>query len=314
MAPIKIGEGKTPEEKMLETAVNKIADWHGKDIKYERILAGFTNLNWKVYLAEDQKTFFLKIPGPNTEIFIDRELAHDASVKAAASGYAPAAVHYIEEDEIEVYEFLEEFRSCNIADMLDSDIRKNIIQAYKAVHSGDQLIRTKTGFDQIDEHARQTRDIGAHLPPDLDYFFWQTKRVRHAIEATGFDLSACYNDGYVTNYMVDAHKNIKIIDWEYAANNDPVWDLAIWSIENFFDDDVRQEMIEEYYGKYEPAIDARITLYRGLVAVKWGLWAALQAKISTIPFDYTKYSDILFMRGRAAMREWRWEQALQIIH
>ena len=68
MALLKIGEGKTPEEKMLETAVNKIADWCGKDIRYERILAGFTNLNWKVYLAEDQKTFFLKIPGPNTEI------------------------------------------------------------------------------------------------------------------------------------------------------------------------------------------------------------------------------------------------------
>ena len=54
--------------------------------------------------------------------------------------------------------------------------------------------------------------------------------------------------------------------------------LAIWSIENFFDDDVRKEMIEEYYGKYNPAIDARITLYRGLVAIKWGLWAALQVE------------------------------------
>ena len=51
----------------------------------------------------------------------------------------------------------------------------------------------------------------------------------------------------------------------------------------------------------------------GMVAVKWGLWSALQAKISTIPFDYGKYSNILFMRGRALMREWRWEAALQSI-
>jgi len=313
MSPTELGQGQTPEEKMVETAVNKIADWSGKDIRYERILTGFTNLNWKIYLADEQKTFFLKIPGPNTEIFIDRKLAHDASVKAAACGSAPAAVHYIEEDEIEVYEFLEDFRSCNIADMLDPEIRKNVIQAYQAFHRGDRLIRAKTGFDQIDEHARQTREIGARLPPDLDFFFWQTKRVRDAVEAAGFDLTACYNDGYVTNYMVDAAKNVKIIDWEYAANNDPVWDLAIWSIENFFDDDARREMIEEYYGEYSPSVDARITLYHGLVAVKWGLWSALQAKISTIPFDYAKYSDILFMRGRALMREWRWEQALQSI-
>ena len=31
MSPIKMGEGQTPEEKMLEAALNKIADWSAKD-------------------------------------------------------------------------------------------------------------------------------------------------------------------------------------------------------------------------------------------------------------------------------------------
>ncbi len=309
----KIGQGQTPEEKRVEVAINQIDDWRHKTIRYERFLAGNTNLNWKIHSAEDDRYFFLKIPGNKTEIFINRKAAHDASVKAAATGYAPAVVYYIEKDDIEIFEFLDNFRSCNIADMLDPAIRRNVMQVYKAIHSGEKFIQTKTGFDQIAEHDRQINEVGALLPPDMDYFFWQTQRVREAVEATGFDLTACYNDGYVTNYMVDTHKNVKIIDWEYGANNDPVWDLAIWSIENFFDDDVRREMIEEYYGTYRPEIDARITLYRGLAAIKWAMWAALQAKISSLPFDFIKYSNILFLRGRAAMRKWRWEQALQSV-
>jgi len=307
----KLGEGQTPEDKMVETAIGKVVDWRNKTISYERVLAGNTNVNWKVYATEDHKCYFLKIPGNKTELFIDRKAAHDASVKAATCGYAPEVVQYIEEDEIEVFEFLEEFRSCNIADMLDPTIRSNVIRAYKAIHSGEEFIQTKTGFNQIEEHFRQIKELGARLPQDMDYFLWQTQRVRRAVEATGFNVTACYNDGYVTNYMIDSDKNIKIIDWEYGANNDPVWDLAIWSIENFFDDSVRREMIIEYYGDFRPEIDARITLYRGLAALKWALWAALQAKISALPFDFTKYSNILFMRSRAAMREWRWEQALQ---
>ena len=309
----KLGEGRTPEEKRVEAAIDQIDAWRHKRIRYERFLAGNTNFNWKIHSAEDGQYFFLKIPGNKTEIFIDRKAAHDASVKAAATGYAPAVVYYIEKDDIEIFEFLEDFRSCNIADMLDPAIRRNVMQVYKAIHSGEKFVQTKTGFDQIAEHDRQIKDVGARLPPDMDYFFWQTQRVRAAVEATGFDLAACYNDGYVTNYMVDTYKNVKIIDWEYGANNDPIWDLAIWSIENFFDDDVRREMIEEYYGTYHPQIDARITLYRGLAAIKWAMWAALQAKISLLPFDFIKYSNILFLRGRAAMREWGWEQALQSV-
>lgn len=306
-----LGEGQNPEEKMVEAAIGKVADWKDKTIGYERVLTGNTNLNWKVYSAEDRKYFFLKIPGNRTELFIDRKAAHDASVKAAACGYAPAVAHYIEEDEIEIFEFLEKFRSCNVADMLDPAIRRNVIRAYKTIHTGEKFIRTKTGFDQIEEHFRQIKNVGARLPHDMDYFLWQTQRVREAIETAGFDLAACYNDGYVTNYMIDAGKNVKIIDWEYGANNDKVWDLAIWSVENFFEDDVRREIIKEYYGLYLPEIDARITVYKGLVCVKWAMWAALQAKISSLSFDFTKYSNILFLRGRAAMREWRWEIALQ---
>ena len=75
---------------------------------------------------------------------------------------------------------------------------------------------------------------GGRTPRDLDYLLWQCGRAEQAVSAAGVSLCACYNDGYVANYMVDDFKNVKIIDWEYGSNNDPYWDLAMLSMENFF--------------------------------------------------------------------------------
>jgi hypothetical protein len=56
-----------------------------------------------------------------------------------------------------------------------------------------------------------------------------------------------------------------------------------------------------------------VRLYAGVAAVVWGLWASLQAVISAIAFDFAKYADLLFLRGRHAMRQPGWEEALAAV-
>jgi thiamine kinase-like enzyme len=103
---------------------------------------------------------------------------------------------------------------------------------------------------------------------------------------------------------------VKIIDWEYGSNNDPYWDLAMLATENFFTRPIIREILEIHDGAATPATEARIVLYAGAACVTWALWAALQAKISSLPFDFAKYSELLFLRARYAMRPHLWEEAL----
>jgi len=294
----------------IELAIGKIDAWRGKRVTYERIHGGLTNVNWKIRVQEDGANYFLKIPGSGTDVFIDRALAHEAAVKVAATGHAPKLLHYIEEDDIEVHEFLEGFRSCNVGDLMDGVIRANVVRAYRDIHQTQTLSRTKTGFEQMAERLAQTKAYGGPLPRDLDYLLWQCGRAEQAVTAAGMSLCACYNDAYVTNYMVDSEKNIKIIDWEYGSNNDPYWDLAVFSLENFFSRDVIREVLEIHDGACTPAAEARIHLYGAVAGVTWGLWAALQSKISALPVDFAKYSELLMLRTRHAMRQPAWEEAL----
>jgi thiamine kinase-like enzyme len=307
---MRIGEATNPAELAVEAAIAKIAPWRGKDVSYERINGGITNLNWKVRLAEQGAVYFMKIPGAKTDVFIDRKAAYEAAIKVAATGHAPKLIHYIEEDEIEVHEFLETFRSCNVSDLLDATIRANVVRAYRDIHATQSFSLRKTGYEQLAERLAQVKAYGGHLPRDLDYLSWQCRRAEQAVGASGVSLCACNNDGYVANYMVDAGKNVKIIDWEYGSNNDPYWDLAMLSLENFFTRSTIREMLEIHDGASRSATEARVLLYMGVAAVTWALWAALQASISSLPFDFAKYSDLLFLRARQAMRAPIWEEAL----
>jgi thiamine kinase-like enzyme len=308
---MKLGQATTPAEQQIEAAIARIPDWQQRPLTYERINGGITNLNWKIRLEDADIHYFMKIPGKGTEHFIDREIAYEAALKVGSIGHAPKVLHYLPEGGIEVHEFLEGFRSCSVGDLLDETIRGNIVRTYKAIHESQTLSRTKTGFDQLDERLAQAREHGGRMPRDLDYLLWQCERSRQAVSAAGMTLAACFNDAYVTNYMVDANRDVKIIDWEYASNNDPYWDLAMFSFETFLaGTDTMREIIEIHDGRYTRAADQRVFLYAGAAVVTWGLWAAMQARISDVPFDFAKYSDLLFMRARQVMRHPRWEEAL----
>ena len=50
-----------------------------------------------------------------------------------------------------------------------------------------------------------------------------------------------------------------------------------------------------------------------MASIVWGLWATYQSMTSSIPFDFGKYADLIFARGRMAMGVADWERALATV-
>lgn len=298
-------------EESVREALAEVPELAGKNYAIKRINAGITNINWMITMEECGARFFVKVHGDNTDMYINRVAAVEATQRTANVGYGPRIIYASQDGSIEVHEFLEDFHSCNVADMLDPTIRANIAEAYRVLHGVEVLSVTQTGFEQLHERYGQAKEFGARLPKDMQHLLWQCSRVEEAIKAAGMDLSMCFNDAYVTNYMVDEHKNVKIIDLEYATNNDAYWDLALFGAETFYEGgDEMRELIEIHDGQYTVQAEARTTLYYGVALTTWGCWASLQAKLSSIPFDFAKYSELLHLRARHQMASPRWEQAL----
>ena len=110
----------------------------------------------------------------------------------------------------------------------------------------------------------------------------------------------CHNDLLAENYIDDGEQ-LWIVDFEYSGNNDPTFELGDTAQECGFDADLRARLCEAYFGEATPALLARMDLQAVMADVGWTLWAAIQARISSIDFDFWGWAEERWGRARAVL-------------
>jgi thiamine kinase-like enzyme len=110
-------------------------------------------------------------------------------------------------------------------------------------------------------------------------------RIEEAMTVRPVATVPCNNDLLAENYIDDG-KQLWLIDYEYSGNNDPTFELGNTCQEMQFNDAQIEEVCAAYFGDATADTIARMKLNMIMSDVGWGLWAAIQAKISTIDFDF----------------------------
>jgi thiamine kinase len=62
------------------------------------------------------------------------------------------------------------------------------------------------------------------------------------------DPVLCHSDLHTLN-LIDSGRTLVLLDWEYAHASDPLWDLAGWSANNDFEEELRRELLADYTGR-----------------------------------------------------------------
>jgi thiamine kinase-like enzyme len=303
----RLGQATTAGEHQIEAALKAIPAWRSLTVGYAPVGGGISNANWRVEVEGASTAYFVKVPGQGTEMFVDRRTAHDASLKAANTGYGAPVFAFLEGLGVEVFEFMEGWKASSNRDFLEHDVRHNALRALKAFNDQPPLIQTKTVFDMIDEHQRQVAALSAPTPPDHVWLCRQFERARTALQSSGIDLKPCMNDTLAGNFMLNDQRAVRLVDFEYASNNDPHYELALWFGEMFFTPDMELALIEEYFGRVTSQTLARIAVNKALADLKWSTWAMVQRAVSQIDFDFYKYGVWKHMRARSIMHDSRWE-------
>lgn len=259
----------------------------------------------------------MKVYGIGTENFINRDVSIDAARQAHAMGIAPNVLHYDNETGLEIVEFLTGYRASTNADFARTDFLEGVIDLYAAFHSGEPLSDTKTVFEMTEEHVEQGRELGARYPTDFDWLMKQYSKAKQAFFASGLDLVPCHNDPMPGNFMVrmkdDKIEDMKLIDYEYASNNERAYEIGVFLAEVFVDEKTSLEMIEHYYGEVRAEVTARVTVARAIADMKWGSWAVQQRQLQEWDFDYQKYGIWKYARARMLFDDPRWDDWLRAI-
>jgi thiamine kinase-like enzyme len=268
-----------------------------------------------VAVEGDARRYFVKVPGEGSEMFINRVTANEAARNAHAMGIAPEVVFFDAADGLEVSEFLEGYSACTNADFGDGAIQADVLALYRRFHAGPPLGQTKTIFDMIEEHIEQAHALGAHFPVDMPWIAHRYRQAKAAFLAAGLDLVPCFNDPMPGNFLISrdpaAPKPMRLIDYEFASNNERSYELGVLFGEMFFDEALTERLIGDYCGGARPDMVARVIVNRALADVKWASWAIVNRKLKTWDFDYQKYGAWKYMRARDIMLDPRWDSWLR---
>lgn len=302
-------------QKRLNAAIATVPGWSPETVEARILDGGINNSNWMV--TQGGARYFVKLYGPGTENFINRDVSIDAARQAHAMGIGPEIVHYDDAAGIEVVKFLEGYRASTNSDFESTDFLGNVIDLYARIHSGTPLGETKTVFEMTDEHIEQGRDLGALFPRDFDWLLKQYEKAKAAFIASGLDLVPCHNDPMPGNFMVEMQDgriaDMKMIDFEFASNNERSYEIGVFLAEVFTDEKTSLEMIERYFGEVRPEIVARVNVARAVADMKWGSWAVQQRRLSDWDFDYQKYGIWKYGRARGVFDDPRWDDWLRAI-
>ena len=313
----KVGEARNTHEANVEAAIARVAQWRGRAAQYASLVGGLMNQNWLVEIEGETRRFFVKVPGAGSEMFINRVTANEAARNAHGLGVAPEVIFFDASDGLEVSEFLEGYRACTNADFGDAAIRTDALALYRRVHAGPRLQQTKTIFDMIDEHIAQGRELGSAFPVDMPWLEHRYAQAKAAFLAAGLDIVPCFNDPMPGNFLISADssapKPMRLIDYEFASNNERSYELGVLFAEMFYDEQLTEDLVAEYLGERRADMVARVVINRALADLKWASWAVVNRRLNTWDFDYQKYGVWKYMRARDIMFDPRWEAWLRRI-
>lgn len=275
----------TPEE-----IIARIADWKGKDIRWEELGGGITNHNYIVWVDGGPENggakYVMRVPGIGTDMFIDREMERDCMVQAAKAGVAPRVAYQIDPEGALVIDFVEgEIMHPETIAGHPERIRQ-VVETVKGLHDKTVFKNTIALFDMLRHYKKIAADINAPMPDELAATVKVLDDVEAVMKRDPVPDVACHNDLLSENFIIAADGKMWVIDWEYGGMTDPYFDLGDFVMEHPFSRDEQRLIVATYCGEMNERFFARMMLYRMVSGIWWAIWAMIQHTVSQIEFDY----------------------------
>jgi thiamine kinase-like enzyme len=268
---------------VFEEVVAKIEDWKGKNVSIQPLSGGLTNTNYKVEV--NGTPYFVRVPGESTELLaVDRNNEYYNTNAAAEAGVGPKVIYHLPDYFVMVLEFLNG-KTMSKDSLNACGMPTRMSQAIKQLHSGPRFLTDFNMFRLTEYYLNLCKERDIRIPDGYLDRLPIVEQIEKAMTVHPLNTVPCNNDLLAENYIDDG-KQLWLIDYEYSGNNDPTFELGNTCQEMQFNDEQINEVCAAYFGAASSNKIARMKLNMIMSDVGWGLWAAIQANISKIDFDF----------------------------
>lgn len=271
----------------LESLIQQLPEYRQHQYSYQvkKIEGGLTNHNFQVIFPK--QTYFVRLTKKNGWLIglnFEREIL--CAQAAAELGIAPNVVLYSLKDRAIVFQFID-----GSPPEKNRDSYERLLTTLRTLHQSEVIFPTHfCPYRAIEVYYSQALNLreGQNVPRS-DEILAVVEEIRAVIPKLRTTVP-CHLDLYNLNFLDDG-QNIWIVDWEYSAMADPIFDLATLISSDRLSINQMEELLELYLECPKTEDYAYLFLLCILADIRWWLWNYIQAEVSEIPAPYLEFAD-----------------------
>jgi thiamine kinase-like enzyme len=249
---------------------------------------GLTNRNYKITTPSGAYVARIWSATGGDLLAIDRDNEYRNSQIAAETGIGAPVIEYRPQDCLLVLGFVEGATLGNADVQAPANIPR-IAAAVRQLHGARRFVNDFDMFDIQPRYLAAARSAGMTVPAGYDDLAPAFEAARAALAVRDEGTVPCNNDLLAANFIDDG-QHIALIDYEYAGNNDPCFELGNIAGECGLSAAALADLVTAYYGRRRGSRIARASLFTLVSQYGWTLWGAIQHATSPLDFDFWSWA------------------------
>ena len=250
-----------------------------------RRLDGMTNEVYEV--TDGGRSWVLRVPGVGIGADLDRAAERHNAEAAARLGIAPEVVHVDEADGLMLTRWVgrEGLSAARLRD--EPGLLAGVAATLGRLHRSGVRFRDRcVPLDLVGRHL----SAAGTVPGRVRALVAAAELAWSAGGGGGRSDAPCHNDPWPSNFVVDDDR-LWLVDWEYSAMGDPVWDLVNVSAGAGLDAAGDRRLVEAYGGPDVEETTVAIARLRPVCDLMVGAWALAQHAAGNRSSDYRAYAE-----------------------
>lgn len=249
----------------------------------DSLKAGMTNDSF-VFKYKNKK-YIYRVPGKGAEGLVDRQFEYEAYRAIRWLNISDTIVYYDKKTGVKISEFVEHARvadGMNINEAIKCLLfaKHELHDKHKVVNSWIDIMKMINKYEALMGVSKYQdyEEVKKQIFSQLKYY----KKLTHHYCLCHFDLNP-------DNFLIDKSGRIRLLDWEYAGMNNPLFDLAGWIVYKKYTDDEIHALIKGYL-EHEPTKPELEEIYTYIAAMGllWSNWCEYKRKCGEEFGDYAE--------------------------
>ena len=250
---------------------------------------GMTNRSFTFEV--NNKKYIMRIPGEGTEQLINRKQEYEVYQIVSKLGISDRVIYMDPKTGIKVTEFFENSHNC------DPENDEEVALCMKKLHAfHDMKLSVNFEFDIFGQILYYEKLMGGtSLYPDYEEVKANVFALKPFIDKEHLPYQLCHIDSVPDNFLL-GEKEIKLIDWEYASNQDPHVDIAMYAIYSCYKKPQIDRLIDHYFNNQCPElIRYKIYAYVAMAGLLWSNWCEYKYHLGV---EFGEYSLCQYRYGK----------------